>query len=51
MKFFNELDLHKLKDGTIVPEFHPSPVSVYDKISTLKSVKTFSGDQRQFKGF
>ena len=50
-KFFNELDLNRLKDGTIVPEFHPSAVTNYDKISTLKSVKTFHGDQRQFKGF
>ena len=49
--FFSHLDTKKLKSGTLVPEFLPVPVKEHNLISTLKSVKTFSGDQKQFEGF
>lgn len=49
--FFNYIDSKKLKSGNLVPEFIPTPVKNHSLISTLKSVKTFSGDQKQFEGF
>ena len=49
--FFADLDLHRLKNGSIVPDFFPTPLLDHVQISTLKSVKSFAGDQKQFKGF
>ena len=45
------MDLNQLKNGTLAPEFVPEPQSYHEPISTLKPVKAFSGDQKQFKDF
>ena len=49
--FFAKIDGNHLRNGTLVPEFIPEPQSYHEPISTLKPVKAFSGDQKQFKDF
>lgn len=49
--FFKRIDGNQLRNGTLVPEFIPQPQSYHEPISTLKPVKAFSGDQKQFKDF
>jgi hypothetical protein len=49
--FFASVDLAQLKSGSLSPEFVPEPQSYHEPISTLKPVKAFSGDQKQFKDF
>ena len=49
--FFAALDVNQLKNGTLAPEFVPEPQGYHEPISTLKPVKAFSGEQKQFKDF
>jgi serine/threonine protein kinase len=49
--FFSNIDINHLRNGTIVPEFVPEPQSYHEPVSTLKPVKVFSGDQKQFLSF
>lgn len=49
--FFASIDNTNLKNGSLVPEFVPEPQTYHEPISTLKPVKAFSGDQKQFKDF
>jgi hypothetical protein len=49
--FFSSVDTTSLRNGTLVPEFVPEAQSYHEPISTLKPVKAFSGDQKQFKDF
>ena len=49
--FFSQVDIFKLKNGTAVPEFFPKSLLAHCQISSLKSVKTFRGDQKLFLEF
>jgi hypothetical protein len=49
--FFASIDNNNLRNGSLVPEFVPEPQTYHEPISTLKPVKAFSGDQKQFKDF
>lgn len=49
--FFSQVNIEKLKDGILAPEFLPKSSFAHCQISSLKSVKTFRGDQKLFYEF
>ncbi|RYG96872.1 hypothetical protein EON65_53755 [archaeon] len=49
--FFANVDVEGIKNGTVTPEFIPTPNQHHEPLSNLMPVRPFNGDQTLFHDF
>lgn len=49
--FFANVDVEGIKNGTLTPEFTPTPNQHHEPLSNLMPVRPFNGDQTLFHDF